>query len=301
MIATVAETFDMFTFQEKPWPALLDDVRYLESVGADTVWIADHYIWPPTPEVPVLESWTTLAALAATTERIRLGTALTDVALRNPAVLAKQIATVDRISGGRVDVAIGAGYWEREPESIGIPFLSPRGRADRLREGVEIVDDLLRERRLSYEGAHFRLDDAILVPDPVQSPRPPLLVGTNGRLGLRLAAERADGWMSLGDEGSTMDEAIAALRERNALLDGYCDEIGRDPATLDRVYFVGFAEEFPFVSSEALDDFIGRCREAGARRSIFQYGNGSESGRFATRKTLDAFAAETLQGLGADR
>ena len=117
MSATVAETFDMFVFQDTPWQQLVDDVRYLGSAGAGTIWIADHYMWPPTPEVPVLESWTTLAALAASTERIRLGTAVTDIALRNPAMLAKQIATVDRISGGRVEVAIGAGYWERELES----------------------------------------------------------------------------------------------------------------------------------------------------------------------------------------
>src|SRR5262249_40061470 len=158
------------------------------------------------------ESWTTLAALAASVEDVRLGTAVTDVALRNPAMLAKQIATVDRISGGRVEVAIGAGYWERELESIGVPFLSPRGRADRLREGVEIVDGLLRELHLSYKGVHFHLDDATLVPEPVQRPRPPLLVAANGRLGLRLAAERADGSMSLGDSGSMMEESITALR-----------------------------------------------------------------------------------------
>jgi alkanesulfonate monooxygenase SsuD/methylene tetrahydromethanopterin reductase-like flavin-dependent oxidoreductase (luciferase family) len=286
--------FDVFRFQAVPWSRLLDDVRYLEAAGARTVWIADHYVWPPTPEAPLLESWTTLAALAAATERVRLATAVTDVALRNPALLAKQVATVDCISGGRVEIALGAGFWERELESIGIPFLTPRGRADRLREGVEIVEELLRERRLSYQGEHFRLDDAVLVPEPVQQPRPPLYVAANGRRGLRLAAERADGSLSLGDEGATMEQALAAVRERNARLDEDCAELGRDPGSLDRAYFVGWADERPFASAEALHDFIGRYREAGVRRFVFAFASEPREGVFATRETLEAFAAQVF-------
>jgi alkanesulfonate monooxygenase SsuD/methylene tetrahydromethanopterin reductase-like flavin-dependent oxidoreductase (luciferase family) len=284
----------MFRFQGVPWPALLDDVQYLEALGVGTVWIADHYAWPPTPDTPLLESWTTLAGLAARTERIRLGTAVTDVALRHPALLAKQVATVDCISAGRVELAVGAGYFERELQWLGIPFLTPRGRADRLREAVEVVDGLLRDRRLSYEGQHYRLDDAPLVPEPIQRPRPPLLVAANGRKGLRLAAERADASLSLGDEGAITDEAVTSLRERNALLDEYCAELGRDPTTLDRAYFVGWAQEFPFASREALHDFLGRYREAGARRFIFLFGSETAKGAFATRETLETFAAEIL-------
>jgi probable F420-dependent oxidoreductase len=289
----VARGFDLFRFQVVPWPELLDEVRHLESVGAGTVWFADHYAWPPSPDRQLLEPWTTIAALAAATERIRLGTAVTDVALRHPALLAKQVATVDRISGGRVELGVGAGFYEGEFAWLGIAFLDPGGRAARFREAVEVVDGLLRERRLTYAGEYYRLDEAPLVPEPVQEPRPPLMVAANGRRGLRLAAERADASLSLGDEGATTEQAVTALRERNALLDECCAELGRDPATLERAYFVGWAEEFPFESAESLVDFLGRYREAGVNRFLFLFGSAAP-GRQATRASLDGYAAEIL-------
>lgn len=254
----------------------------------------DHYVYPPAPQAQLLESWTTLAALATQTSRVRIGTLVTDVALRHPAMLAKQAATVDCISGGRVDLALGAGYFQSELESLGIPFLSPRGRSDRLREAVEVVDDLLRDRRLTYRGEHYRLEDAVLVPTPVQQPRPPLLVAANGRRGLGLAAERADGSVSLGEHGGTTEAALAALRERNRLLDAYCQERGRDPATLERAYFFGWADETPFASREALLDYLGGYADAGVQRFIFPFARDARGGAYATREALESFAAEVL-------
>lgn len=287
--------FDVFRGQGLAWPQFLADVRLLEQAGAGTVWVADHYGWPPRPDWGLLEAWTALAGLAASTERIRLATAVTDASLRHPAILAKQVATVDAISGGRVELGIGAGYWEEEVGWLGIPFLTPAGRAGRLREAVEIVDGLLRGPRLSYEGEHWQLRDAPLVPRPVQEPRPPLLVAANGRKGLRLAAERGDGSLSLADDGATQEQALARLRERNAFLDECCAELGRDPSTLQRAYFTGWSEdERPFASAEALHDFVGRYREAGAERLLFLFTLESPEGRSLTRGTLDAFAGEIL-------
>jgi len=125
--------FDLFRGQGVPWPDFVEDVRFIETTGAGTCWVLDHYFYPPAPEAQLLDSWTALGGLAAVTERIRLGTMVTDAALRHPAVLAKQIATVDRISNGRVDVTIGAGHFQEELEALGVSFLTPRGRADRLR------------------------------------------------------------------------------------------------------------------------------------------------------------------------
>jgi alkanesulfonate monooxygenase SsuD/methylene tetrahydromethanopterin reductase-like flavin-dependent oxidoreductase (luciferase family) len=285
--------FDLCRFQLVPWATLLEEVLYLQRLGARAIWLADHYAWPPAPERQLLEPWTALAALAARTERIRLGTT-TDVALRHPAVLAKQTATVDGISGGRVELALAAGGFEEELSWLGIPYLTPAGRASRLREATEIVDGLLREGRLSYRGEHYRLDDAPLVPELVQTPRPPLLVAANGRKGLRLAAELADGSLSVGDRGATSEDAAAALRERNAVLDQYCAELGRDPASLERWYLVGWAAERPFASPDALVDFLGRYREAGARRFIFLFGSKHADGAVATRDALESFAVATL-------
>ena len=292
--------FDVFRAQSLPWEAFLDDVRDLEAAGAGTVWVADHYGWPPTPDWEFLEGWTALAALAAATERIRLGTAVTDVALRHPAMLAKQVASVDCVSGGRVELAMGAGYWEEEMGWLGIPFLTPGGRAARLREAVEIVDGLLRGEPLTYEGEHWQVNDAPLGPRPVQQPRPPLLVAANGRKGLRLAAERGDASLSLGEDEQPADEALAALRDRNAFLDEACAELGRDPSTLDRAYFTGWADERPFASPDAFVDFVGRYREAGVRRFIFLFGREPREGQFLTRDTLETFLEELVLA-GEDR
>ena len=286
--------FDLFRSQSVPWPSFVEDARFIESTQAGTLWVLDHYLYPPHPEAQILDSWTTLGALATQTSRIRIGTMVTDVALRHPAMLAKQIATVDRISDGRVDVTMGAGYFEAELESLGIAFLSPRGRAQRLREAVEIVDGLLRNGRLTYEGKHYRVVDAGLVPGPVQQPRPPLLVAANGRRGLRLAAERADTSVSLGSEGASVADAVDAVRERNLLLDEYCAELGRDPPSLDRAYYFGWADEKPFASAASLREYVDMYSEAGVRRFVFVFSASDGGGAFATREALESFAADIL-------
>jgi alkanesulfonate monooxygenase SsuD/methylene tetrahydromethanopterin reductase-like flavin-dependent oxidoreductase (luciferase family) len=286
--------FDLFRSQSVSWSTFVEDARYIESTSAGTLWVLDHYLYPPHPEAQILDSWTTLAALATQTSRIRIGTMVTDVALRHPAMLAKQVATVDCISEGRVDLTMGAGYFEAELESLGIAFLSPSGRAQRLREAVEVVDGLLRGEQMSYHGEHYRLEDAGLVPAPVQKPRPPLLVAANRRRGLRLAAERADVSVSLGDQGASVEDAVAAVRERNMVLDDYCTELGRDPGTLDRAYYFGWADERPFASAESLREYIGMYSEAGVRRFVFVFSATDGGGAFATRDALESFAAEIL-------
>jgi alkanesulfonate monooxygenase SsuD/methylene tetrahydromethanopterin reductase-like flavin-dependent oxidoreductase (luciferase family) len=293
--------FDLFRGQGVPWPDFVEDVRFIETTGAGTCWLLDHYVYPPAPEAQLLDSWTALGGLAAVTERIRLGTMVTDAALRHPAVLAKQIATVDRISNGRVDVTIGAGHFQEELESLGISFLTPRGRVERLREAVEIVDELLRVRRLTYDGTYWNLHEATLVPAPVQEPRPPLLVAANGKRGLHLAAERADTSVTLGDDReTTSEEAVVSLRDRNDLLNEHCVELGRDPTSLERAYFFGWAIERPFGSAESLHDYLGRYHEAGTDRFVFSFARRSPDGMALTPETWDSFAGEILTGaLGA--
>lgn len=287
--------FDLFRGQGIPWPDFVEDVRFIEATGAGTCWVLDHYVYPPSPDAQILDSWTTLGGLAAVTGRIRLGTMVTDAALRHPAMLAKQIATTDQISNGRVDAAIGAGHFREELESLGISFLTARGRSERLREAVEIADGLLRDRRLTYEGEHWSVRDAALVPAPLQEPRPPLFVAANGKRGLRLAAERADGSVTLGDDRETTTElAAVSLRARNDLLDELCAELGRDAASLERAYFFGWALERPFESAESLHDYLGRYGEAGTGRFVFSFSRRSPNGTAVTRDTWQAFAGEIL-------
>jgi alkanesulfonate monooxygenase SsuD/methylene tetrahydromethanopterin reductase-like flavin-dependent oxidoreductase (luciferase family) len=226
--------FDMRVFQEAPWLVLLEEVRYLESLGIGTVWLADHYAWPPRPGAPVLEAWTTLAALVTQMTQVRLGTMVRNVAMRHPALLAKQAATVDCISGGRLDLGLGSGYFAPEFAWLGIPYLTPGGRVERLREAVVVIDRLLRDRRLSYHGTYYHLEEAPLVPAPVQRPRPPLVI-----------AAYADVWTTFGPEGASMEASLASVRERNRLLDEYCQAIGREPGSVERAYLVGWAEGAP--------------------------------------------------------
>jgi alkanesulfonate monooxygenase SsuD/methylene tetrahydromethanopterin reductase-like flavin-dependent oxidoreductase (luciferase family) len=132
MVGASVPQFDMLFFQESPWPTLRDEVGFLEETDIGTVWVADHYAFPPRPTAPVLEAWTTLAALEASTSRVRLGTMVSNVATRHPAMLAKMASTVDAISGGRVDLGVGAGggdgLYKREYDWLGIPPLSRRFR-----------------------------------------------------------------------------------------------------------------------------------------------------------------------------
>jgi alkanesulfonate monooxygenase SsuD/methylene tetrahydromethanopterin reductase-like flavin-dependent oxidoreductase (luciferase family) len=297
--------FDMFIDQVVPWPVMLEEALYFEKLGIGTLWIADHYALPYDPTSPLLEAWTTLAALAARTERIRLGTAVTNVSTRHPAMLAKQVATVDCISGGRIDLGLGPGFYEREHQWLGIPFLTPGGRIARFREAVDIVDRLLRDRSLSYQGEYYQLDDAPFVPAQVQQPRPPFTIAADGKKALRVVADYADIWLTLGKHGATLEESAQSVYERSQLLDEYCAEIGREPGTVERAYFSGIAVEFPFVSPDAFEEFVGRYREAGIERFVIWYASAGRSeksvaaGRLPDRKVLETFAAEAMAAMTA--
>ncbi|MBV9577884.1 MAG: LLM class flavin-dependent oxidoreductase [Chloroflexi bacterium] len=297
----------MLLFQELPWPILVDEVGFLEErAGLGTVWVADHYAFPPRPTAPLLEAWTTLAGLAASTSRIRLGTMVSNVATRHPALLAKMAATVDAISGGRVAIGVGAGggdgLYRREYDWLGIPALSCAGRVRRLREFVEVVHGLLLGGHLTYQGEHYHLEDAPLVPTPIQRPRPPLYVAAQRHQAMRVAAEFADGWVSLGESASQNQEAaLRALRSRNQVLDECCQAVGRDPSSLTRLYFAGWAAgEVPFASVDAFTNFVGAYREAGVQRFIFSFVSEqremppSMEGRYAGRRVLDGFVGAAI-------
>ncbi|HEX6509346.1 MAG TPA: LLM class flavin-dependent oxidoreductase [Chloroflexota bacterium] len=299
--------FDMFAWQVVPWPVMREDVRYLERLDIGTVWLGDAYLMPSGYGRDVLEAWATLGALAACTERVRLGTLISNVALRHPAMLAKQAATVDRISGGRLDLGIGAGTDVPEDRAaLSIPALTPAARVDRLREAAAVIDGLLRGQQVTHHGTYFHLDGAIVEPTPLQQPRPPLIIGGNGKRALRVVAEYADVWVS-DVPWRTLEEALEAVLDRNRLLDDYCHARNRDPATVERACIFGWSPAgAPFASRDAFEDFVGRYREAGVQRFVFSFGSEATpapydawvaAGRWATRETLEAFAAEAITAL----
>jgi alkanesulfonate monooxygenase SsuD/methylene tetrahydromethanopterin reductase-like flavin-dependent oxidoreductase (luciferase family) len=298
--------FDMFAWQVVPWPALRDSVRYLETLPIGTIWLGDAYAL--SGGEPVLEAWTTLAALAVQTSRARLGTLISNVALRHPAVLAKQVATVDCISEGRIDLGVGPG--ESAPDEaawLGLPTLTAGARVDRYGEAVEIIDRLLRDQRCSFLGEYFDLDSAPLSPAPVQRPRPPLVIAADGKRALGIVAQFADVWVTIPAGRGTREESVQSIRDRARLLAEHCSTAGRDPATIEHACVAGWGgPETPFASMDAFQDYVGRYREAGVQRFIFflgsaaypaPYNTWTNAGRWADREVLEAYAAQAMADL----
>jgi alkanesulfonate monooxygenase SsuD/methylene tetrahydromethanopterin reductase-like flavin-dependent oxidoreductase (luciferase family) len=285
-----------------PYHDLRDDFLFAESVGLDNAWVIDQFWIDGAPEVPLLEAWTTLAAVAADTSSIRIGSMVTNVANRNPAILAKSILTVDQVSGGRVNAAVGGGYYPNEHQALGIDFLDAAGRGYRLREAVAILDDALRGNTVTHGGTHFSLTGATFRPGPTQTPRPPLWVAAQATKSLRIAARYADGIVTLGEQGKGIEGSLLAFRTRMERLDEICVEEGRDPGSLRRCYFAGWADEPIFESVAAAADLVGRYAAAGATDFTFYLHNPADplleglvaSHRMATRAQLEKVATEVF-------
>ena len=180
------------------------------------------------PEEPMLEGWSVLAALARETTRVRLGTLVTGVTYRNPALLAKQATTLDTISDGRAILGLGAAWNDVEHAGYGYDFPPIGERMDRLDEALTIIKGMFTEERPSFTGRHYRIDQALNVPRPIQPGGPQILVGGGGeQRTLRIAAKYADmtHWFSMGLDG---------LKHKTEVLERYCAEIGRDPSTIER-------------------------------------------------------------------
>ncbi|HEU0304252.1 MAG TPA: TIGR03560 family F420-dependent LLM class oxidoreductase [Gaiellaceae bacterium] len=206
------------------WTAL---AAACERSGLDGLFRSDHYFSVIGRRDRVShDALATLAALAARTERIRLGTLVSPVTFRHPSVLAKTVATIDLVSGGRVELGLGAGWNEREHAAYGFPFPPLGERMSMLEEQVEIVHRLWTEDTVTFEGRHYRLDDCPALPKPLQQPRPPLILGGNaGPRAVALAVRFAD-------EYNTLLASVDDCRQRRATLAGACEAAGRDPATL---------------------------------------------------------------------
>jgi len=217
-----------FWVKRTDWPSLRAAVQRAEAAGFDDLWIDDHLLsdeadWPD----PKLEGWTTLAAVAAVTERARLGLMVGANTLRNPGLVAKMATTVDHISGGRAILGIGAGWFEREHAAFGFDFGSGFGeRLDRLIEAVPLIRRLLDGEEVTHEGRFYRFDRAVCAPRPLQARLPILIGGSGPRKTIPLIARSADMWNAYG----TPDEVAAA----SALLRAACEAAGRDEREVER-------------------------------------------------------------------
>ncbi len=214
----------------KAWQRTSAVARQAERLGFESIWLYDHFQTVPRPTDEItFESFTTLAALAAQTERVRLGHIVICTAFRNPALTAKMISTMDTISGGRMELGIGAGWKRDEWLAYGYGFPETAERLARLGDDLGVISAMLagdKHDHATFEGTHSHVRNAINVPKPIQQPRVPIMVGGNGpNVTWRLAARYADELNVDGFSPAEVGEALPVIASR-------CEEIGRDPATL---------------------------------------------------------------------
>ena len=261
--------------QRVPWQEVVSRVQFAEDLGFDGAWGFDHF-QPMYGEGPgeTFEGMTTLAALAGVTTRIRLGLLVTGATYRHPSVLAAQALTIDHASQGRLELSLGAAWFEKEHLELGIPFPSTSGRFDLLEDALEIVTRLFTGEVVSYDGRCVSLHDAQLRPLPVQKPHPPIWVGGSGpRRTLPLVARYADVWHAWGSPNS--------LQETNRRLDDLAAEAGREPSSIMR------------ASSLSLED-LDTARKHAAKWREAGYGYLVCGWPEAGRGRIDKFARDVI-------
>jgi F420-dependent oxidoreductase-like protein len=227
--------------QTADWNGLVDVWRAADDIELfETAWNFDHlYPLRSHPSNPCMESWTTLTALAQVTSRLRIGSMVNGMHFRHPAVTANMAASLDIISGGRLNLGLGAGWYEPEDEAYGLGLGTVRQRMDRFEEGVEVIVDLLSNETTTFDGEYYQLKDAWCEPKGPQRPHPPIAIGGKGeKRTLRIVAKWAAWWDAL------MSDRDEWVRLNDVLL-GHCEAVGRDPSEITRSVHVQFAEDTP--------------------------------------------------------
>jgi probable F420-dependent oxidoreductase len=214
--------------REVRWPEHLAIARAAEEAGFDSIWLGDHLLYrgDGRPERAPWEAWTLLSALAAATERVRLGPLVACAGFHPPGLIARMAATIDEVSGGRFVLGLGAGWSEQEFRAFGIPY---DHRVSRFEESFAIVRGLLAGERVTLDGRFWRADDAVLLPRPAR--RTPLMIGSNGPRVLGIALPHADAWNTWYEDYGNSAEGFAALNER---ISAAALEAGRAPREIER-------------------------------------------------------------------
>lgn len=270
--------------------------RLAEEFGFDHAWTYDHLGWRDLVDGPWFDAVTTLTAAATLTSRIRLGTLVASPNFRHPVHFARELTGLDDISGGRVLVGLGAGGLGFDAPALGGAELTPRERADRYAEFVELLDALLREQRVSWRGRWYGAVDARTTPGCVQRPRIPFVVAANGPRGLRLAIRYGQGWVTTGTGGDDLDAWWRGVAELGRRHDDELAAAGREPADLPRYLQLDAAPVFSLSSVGAFADAVGRAGELGFTDVITHWPR--ESGWYAgDESVLEAVATGILPGL----
>ena len=257
------------------WPEARKMWLRAEELGFHAAYTYDHLSWRDFRDSTWFDAVPTLTAAATATERIRLGTMVTSPNFRHPVPLAKQLMSLDDISGGRLTVGVGAGGTGFDATVLGQEKWTPKERADRLAEFVPLLDKLLTQDSTTYEGRFYSAIEARMVPGCVQSPRIPLYVAATGPRGLKLAAEYGQGWVTDGDPVDPDDKpaesppSIVATQVEN--LTAACEAVGRDVGELEKVLLVSSRHQRPMQSLDAFVDWAGRYRDLGITEIVVHW------------------------------
>ncbi|MFF2075011.1 LLM class flavin-dependent oxidoreductase [Kitasatospora sp. NPDC058162] len=249
--------------------------RRAEELGFHAAYTYDHLSWRSFRDEPWFGSVPTLTAAACATERIRLGTLVTSPNFRHPVTLAKELITLDDVSGGRVTLGIGAGGTGFDATAMGQEAWSPKERADRFGEFLPLLDELLRSDATTREGTYYSAVEARNIPGCVQTPRVPFYVAAAGPRGMRLAAEYGQGWVTYGDPKGPADvpveQAPGVIAAQIEKLTAACEAEGRDVATLEKMLLQGSTAEKPLQSLDAFVDWAGTYRELGVTELVIHW------------------------------
>ncbi|GAA0592751.1 LLM class flavin-dependent oxidoreductase [Actinomadura livida] len=251
----------------RSWPEAGELWRRAEDLGFRHAWVYDHIAWRGA--TPWYDAYTTLAAAAAVTSRVRIGTMVTSPNFRHPVPTAHAVRTIDHVSGGRLTVGVGAGGLRRTSDAgvLGGADWTPGERASRFAEWVELLDLLLRGPETTFEGTYYSAREVVQDPGCVQRPRVPFVIAANGPRGMRVAARHGDAWVTTGAaEGMGPQDAV---RSRLAALDAACEAEGRE--ITERILLTGFAEEPWLASPGSFADLAGRYAELGVTEIVLHW------------------------------
>lgn len=292
--------FGVIILPQYDWPEAVRYWRGAEELGFDHAWTYDHLSWRGLAGERWHATVPTLTAAAMVTERIGLGTFVASPNFRHPAPFAKDVATIDQISGGRLLLGVGSGGTGFDAFVLGQPEFTPRQRVARFVEFAEALDVLLRFEEpgsdgISFEGEWFTASGARMVGEPAQRPRMPLHLAAEGPKGLDLVARLGDGWVTTGGTVDDTDAWWQRLAELSTRLDEACAREGRDPSSLERILSLDSEPRYSLESAAAFEDAVGRAAELGFTDVVAHWPR--EHGLYAGDESVLDEVAELMQRL----
>lgn len=272
--------FGVVILPDARWSEAAGRWRRAEELGFAHAWTYDHLAWRSLRDDPWFAMVPTLAAAASVTEQMRLGPLVASPNFRHPVPFAKELMALDDLTGGRLVVGLGAGGVGWDATVLGAPAWSPQERAGRFEEFVALTDRLLRQAATTHEGRWYSADEARMVPGCVQQPRAPFAVAATGRRGMRLAATHARTWVTTGDRSTPgpvpAARAAAIVAAQMARLEEACAEVGRDPASIDRMVLTGAEFDDGLSSVEAFREVVGEYEAVGVTDLVVHWPRDSE-------------------------